>query len=261
MCLWAKFMRIIFIFCLFFCPFSASFGQSDKMIIRSINKLERAVCKDGTDSLTFNYSVSYPFFSDFKITKPITDSLNKYVRVVAGNYFMDSSLSKSLISVIKKESDSIYATWEHDLKVNFCYNLENIENIELIFHNKKFYSLVNAWYAYDGGAHPLSGEDYIVLDAKIGRKIESWKWLFTDTNLVKTIAKNEFYALKKREACDDANWFWGGDFYVSDNFAVLQNGILFYYQAYEIAPYAYGPTALFVKWDMLKKAKLKKRAY
>jgi hypothetical protein len=255
---WMK--RIFFtIFCL--APFTILFAQSDNQTLRSVTKTDKRVCATGNDSFDFTYDVSYPFFSDNHATRKITDSLNKYVRIIAGNYFMDSTLSKSLISVIKKESDSIYTSWKKDLNISFCYNLENTENIELVFSNKRFSTLVNEWYAYDGGAHGVGGEDYIVLDTKTGRKINTWKQLFVDTNLVKSIAKNAFYAQKKRDQCDTADWFWGGEFYVSNNFAVLQQGILFYYQYYEIAPYVFGPTELLLTWDELKKVKMRKRIY
>lgn len=238
---------------------TALHAQWDKKTIRSVTKTQRDICASTGDSFDFHYEVSYPFFSNSKITHPITDSLNFYVRQVAGNNLMDSNFSSNLISLLKKESDTVFASWSRDLRVNFCYTLENIETIDLIYSNKMFSTLINRWYAYDGGAHGLSGEDFLVLDSKTGRRINSWKQLFVDTNKVFQLAKNEFYELKKREQCDSADWFWEGEFYVSDNFGILKEGILFYYQSYEIAPYALGPTELFLSWDILKKCKPKKK--
>ncbi len=246
---------LISIFCIINTALQA---QWDKVVTRGVVKTERGKCKNGTDSFDFNYSVTYPFFSNIKFTAPITDSLNYNILRIAGNSLMDSNYSSNLLSLLKIESDSVYATWKRDLQVNFCYNLENTERIELLYSDKKFCTLINDWYAYDGGAHGLSGEDYLVLDTKTGKRINSWKQLFADTNTAAQIIKTEFYALKKREQCDSSDWFWGGDFYVTDNFGVVKDGLVFYYQTYEIAPYADGPTELFIPWTLLKKAKIKK---
>lgn len=229
--------------------------------IKNVGKSDTAICTGSADSFTFSYQVSYPFFFDENKKGALADSLNHYVRIAAGNYFMDSNYMQNLNFLLKKEMDSVYEVWKRDLQVKFCYNLENRENLSVIFSNKKFISLSNIWFAYDGGAHGVGGQDLMLVDTRSGRRIHSWRQLFADTAEALRVARDIFYTEKKKENCETTEWFWGGDFFLTDNFAVLKTGLVFYYQAYEIAPYAYGPTSLFIPWDKLKKAKPLKQVY
>lgn len=256
-------MKKIIIFLLFFPLAKPSMAQWDKMEKMVVEVYDSSSCSgkdenNGIDSFQFKYTVSYPFFSNRKITQPITDSLNKYVRVIAGNSVADSFATYSLRAALKMEMDTLHDAWTHDLSSGFCYNFENSENIEIIFSDKHYTTLTNNWWAYDGGAHGVGGEDYIVLETASGRKINSWHEIVSDTALLLHIAEQEFKRLKS--ICNDSTeWFWGGKFYLTNNFAVLTDGILFYYQTYEIAPYVFGPTELFLSWKMLKEALPKKK--
>ncbi len=71
------------------------------------------------------------------------------------------------------------------------------------------------------------------------------------------IAEKIFREQNKIPAGTDLNaagfWFEDNKFEVSDHFAILNKGLLFYYNAYEIAPYAFGPTELIVPYNEIKK--------
>lgn len=237
----------------------------DKAMTNVVAKTDTAACTASADmkfadTVSFIYQISYPYFYNEGQTNPITDSANKYVRVVSGNTLLDSQDRTNLKFALKLEMDSLYKTWSRDLQGGFCYHFENSETISLAFADRNYLTLLNEWWAYDGGAHGVGGEDYVVLRSQTGQRIWSWKEIYPDTNRIIAIAKKEFYRLKKEELCDSVEWFWSGDFYLTDNFGILKDGITFYYQNYEIAPYVYGPTELFLSWDMLKPGKGKKKA-
>jgi hypothetical protein len=48
-------------------------------------------------------------------------------------------------------------------------------------------------------------------------------------------------------------FFWDGSFKLSENFAVEKEGLRFYYNAYEVAPYAVDPTDLVIPRSELRK--------
>jgi hypothetical protein len=46
--------------------------------------------------------------------------------------------------------------------------------------------------------------------------------------------------------------FENDQFFLPDNFAIVEEGITFFYNSYEIAPYAMGATELILRYDELK---------
>ncbi|MBM3921534.1 MAG: DUF3298 domain-containing protein, partial [Sphingomonadales bacterium] len=83
--------------------------------------------------------------------------------------------------------------------------------------------------------------------------------LFSDTNAVIKIAEKTF---RKAKGMDDnadisKTWFWNGKFYLPDNFAYTEKGILFFYNVYEIAPYEQGETELLLDYQTLGKLLIK----
>ncbi len=48
-------------------------------------------------------------------------------------------------------------------------------------------------------------------------------------------------------------WFDNGQFSLTDNFAILPQGILFHYNSYEIASYAMGETTILLPYESIKK--------
>jgi Protein of unknown function (DUF3298) len=47
-------------------------------------------------------------------------------------------------------------------------------------------------------------------------------------------------------------WFKDNIFTLNNNFAITDQGILFYYNNYEIASYVYGPTKIFIPYDSIE---------
>nr|MCU0409966.1 RsiV family protein [Bacteroidales bacterium] len=63
----------------------------------------------------------------------------------------------------------------------------------------------------------------------------------------------------EKQLSPDANlesegfWFEGNKFYLNKNFGIKNDGLVFYFNSYEIAPYAMGPTEIKIPYATIKK--------
>lgn len=109
---------------------------------------------------------------------------------------------------------------------------------------------------YTGGAHPLCVTSIFTFDALTGEYLDLEK-VFPS---VHHEALTEMLLKKLMEQCDaediDALHEMGLldmiDMYVSTNFALRADSVEFYYNPYDIAPYAFGPSTLCLDYESIK---------
>lgn len=118
-----------------------------------------------------------------------------------------------------------------------------------------FVELTVSGWSYTGGAHGNGYVSYTMIDKDDGREL-GLDDFFTDINALNTIAEPHFRTLYDMPAdqslSDYGFWFPEEGFTVNDNFAFGGGGVIFYYNSYEIAPYAGGPTELVIPLDEIK---------
>jgi len=69
------------------------------------------------------------------------------------------------------------------------------------------------------------------------------------------LAEQSFRAEKGIDAeqnLNEAGYFWDQQFSLPQNAGIVENGILLYYNTYEVAPYVSGPTTLIFEWDSIR---------
>ncbi len=106
-----------------------------------------------------------------------------------------------------------------------------------------------------GGAHPVTNKFYSSIDLKSGKVLLLQDLVPPDSipQLV-VMAEERFRKIKGLAPDDplDGFYFPDGRFRLNDNFGLTDGGLLFYYNALEIEPYAAGPTELMIPYDELK---------
>lgn len=110
---------------------------------------------------------------------------------------------------------------------------------------------------YTGGAHPNSHLTYANL-----RPLDGTLFKLSDVLIPGYESKLTAIAEKKfREAnqiasqanLNEAGYFFkGGKFYLNENFSIGPKSLIFYYNPYEIAPYAVGPITLSLDYSEIK---------
>lgn len=129
--------------------------------------------------------------------------------------------------------------------------------VSVVYASRRVASLCFSEIIYTGGAHPNSRKRYQSFDASTGRPI-------TMDELLAPGARRRFDAVAERmfrqthgilpdvSLSGAGFWFENGRFALNDNFAVIAEGVLFYFNPYEIASYAAGPTELLIPFSELK---------
>ncbi|MBM3921533.1 MAG: DUF3298 domain-containing protein [Sphingomonadales bacterium] len=121
-------------------------------------------------------------------------------------------------------------------------------------NNICLYQSINGYY---GGAHPMGGVAYMVYSLPDISPVKNWQSLFTDTLAILKIAEEIFRKDNKlgpRTSLEKAGyWFSDNKFHLNDNFGLDAEGLFFYFNAYEIAPYAMGPTDVSLPYSRINK--------
>lgn len=212
------------------------------------NVIERfSISKTDTTSIF----ISYPELIE---KTPLADSLSKLILLgitssenTAPNLeaYADSFIYN--YELFSKEMQETMA-WYMNLEVKVEHNSPNIFSIG----------------AYDdeftGGAHPNGYVIYTNLNRKTGEVI-SLSDIFKSGTLktLNTIAEKLFREqneIAPNIKLDEAGYFVFneeklGTFSINNNFLLTKDGIRFYYNTYEIAPYVVGPSSVFIRWEML----------
>jgi len=120
-------------------------------------------------------------------------------------------------------------SWEAKIKATIDYKTDSIINIKL--HN----------YTFTGGAHGYEGDRSLLFNTQTGRSLE-YADIFKDEKAFTAFAEKKFRAKYKIPAGKPINstglMFEGEKFALPQNIFFKENGILLYYNAYEVAAYA-----------------------
>jgi hypothetical protein len=116
-----------------------------------------------------------------------------------------------------------------------------------------FYQLDH--YAFTGGAHPNSFTSYHAFDGKTGEEVEM-KNFVADSVALLNLVETKFRELEKLAPgvdLEDAGYFLANHkFFMPANYVFTPEGVLFFYNPYEIAAYARGPIELTILYEELK---------
>jgi hypothetical protein len=128
--------------------------------------------------------------------------------------------------------------------------------VQVVTDSAGLVSLRCAEQTFLGGAHPLSTVRLASFEASSGRR-------FVKRDLIAPDSEKTFSGVLEkafrtvRNLSPEANlknegfWIEEGKFPVTSNIAVRPDGLLFYYNPYEVAPYSMGPTEVFIPFNDL----------
>ena len=112
-------------------------------------------------------------------------------------------------------------------------------------------------YSYTGGAHPNARTLYGSWFLEDGRRVALRDLLTPGSEeRVAEIAEAVFReqrGLPTEQSLEEQGFdFPDGKFALNENFAVTDQGLVFYFNPYEIAPYALGPTEIELTFEALE---------
>ncbi len=165
--------------------------------------------------------------------------------------FSEANLKKAAKSFLH-EWQSAHAT-EPDNSSNSGWEVSVTGEVGL--HTPKVASISLGSYSYAGGAHPNSFVSVLNFNLKTGKTL-AWQDFITNLPALKKLAEKEFR--KARELPEKADlveegFFWGESFELPKNFELQEEGIYFWYNPFEAAAYALGPTDFTISYKDLGK--------
>ncbi len=128
---------------------------------------------------------------------------------------------------------------------------------EVIFLNPSLLSIQIESEEFRGGAHPNSGREYLNLRPKTGEEV-ALKELIQDGSMPQLLAAVEKHFRAVRSIDTEQSLSVAGFTFPENRFelpktwGISTHGLVFHYNAYEVAPYAMGPTTVEVPWPDLK---------
>ncbi len=225
-----------------------------------MKKLHDTYCPDGADERACTVvDLQYPQFSGH-----VADSLNRLILNTLCLNLADESPCPDIASIAEYFINDFKA-FQLDMPGNHA-GWELNQSINILHETPNVLAMAHKFYVYTGGAHGMPGEYFINIEKKSGR-------LFMLDDIIKNenrndmlvIAKLQFYRqrdIPSTQTLGDAGyWFENQQFYLPDNFCITDDGLLFLYNPYDIAPYADGMIELFIPYSdvtsLLKMEKLK----
>jgi hypothetical protein len=217
-------------------------------------------CNPDTEECSY-MKLEYEYMKNGKIkdlfNKKILDTIIFYSNmdsVVPGNI---DELFTSFISVIEGE--------KNDMGENFRnWYIESIGKVEYINLKLISYSVTN--YSYTGGAHPNSWMVFLNFDRETGELVSLRDLLIPGfDNKLNLLIEGQFRKdndINQNEDISNNDKFslFENKINYTNNFYITKDGISFFYNAYEIAAYVYGPIEVNIPYSKLKEL-IKKNNY
>ena len=217
-----------------------------------IEKFERQskVCDStGCAKIVLEYPVIKAAFNS-----AVKDSLEKYIQVaLLDNY---SELSIKTVDEIAERFFKDYEEARRDFP-DHSTSWEINNNISVIYNENSIVSSQSEFYHYTGGAHGNSGVYFSNFNSQTGEKLELADLLIHGYENEMNKAAEKIFR-KEKQLGANANlesegfWFEENKFSLNKNFGIKNEGLVFYFNSYEIAPYAMGPTEILMPYKEIK---------
>jgi hypothetical protein len=130
--------------------------------------------------------------------------------------------------------------------------IEQTENVSLYFidDKKMIFKMYNT--SYGGGAHPNTYETFLNIDRSTN-KVMTLKNVL-DVKKYSNIIKEKIMQKLKQQGIWTSTWFGEEEqgaksVAIASEYAILPAGVLFWYNPYEAAAYAFGPIQVFIKYS------------
>jgi Protein of unknown function (DUF3298)/Deacetylase PdaC len=205
-------------------------------------------CKSDTLQCAY-FEVTYPEFSglDTGVVSRIREKVDAAVSL--GNPESQGQSMREIGEIFIKDYDDFkseipesFGGWHYTAKVNVEVLTDTLISMS-----------VNDEY-YTGGAHGGSGVYFINLNPKTGAEFTLDDFLKPDYQDALTNLGNRIFR-ETRELADTASLsdnyfeFPEDQFELNKNYGFKKEGIAFFYNNYEIAPYAAGPTEVLIPYE------------
>lgn len=193
--------------------------------------------------------LEYPVFDK---SKSSNQTLNAEITQILSDFVLEADGDESLARLTEMflQSYTEFKTAFPESKTPWTIKL----TAEVTYRSVDFASVTLIVDSYTGGAQPNSTRRFVNLTPS-GKKLDDLSFFFTDENALKALAEKQFRQNQKMsdgEAYSDQGFLFDEDsFSLPENFGFNQTGIVFQYNADDIAPYSEEPLVLTIPYANL----------
>ncbi len=230
-------------------------GKKHRLKIEQI-KIEKESdgCKKENLQNCAELKIEYPKLIGGENNKAV-DDINENIKLQLLQPILDEGEYDSLDSLIDAYFKEFNIVAEENPKLAQGWQIDRI--IQTKNQTKNILSIEYSDYSFLGGAHPNSYIAYSNYYLATGEQVSLDEcFIKSYEEQLNTIGEIFFRKQKNLKENSDLSsagyWFDENKFELNDNFAILKVGLLFYYNSYEIAPYAIGPTELVIPYSEIK---------
>ncbi len=190
-----------------------------------------------------------------ELKKSINDTI---IATLIQNFVFEEMQGEPTQERLASVADTFLAEWKKSTEEDAEFATSGWEvsvEGEVGMQTEKMVSVSLSTYSYAGGAHPNSYVTIYNFSLKTGKPLK-WKDLVTDMKDLKKLAEKKFKAARELPANADLGeegFFWDEEFSLPSNFELQKDGIYFWYNSYEAAAFAAGPTEFLVTYEELGK--------
>ena len=209
-------------------------------------------------TLKFDFSLSFIEATDSTVSNNINRAIAYTLFESASNSIKEAC--DFFIAQRKKEYKELLPEYinskENDMPAVWFYNYY-IANSEVQKGYKGYINYTIMWEEFTGGAHPSSYYTVLNFNPKTGEEVvlgdilkENYEIELTDilvNNLAKQLQVEDIEGIREK-----GYLYQDSEMFVSNNFILDNDKIVFIYNKYEIAPYALGDIMINVTYDELK---------
>ncbi len=179
--------------------------------------------------------------------KMLRDTFNLYVSEFAMDTNITYSTPRRLMNAMTADFFNAYQTTTEgipNIELLSSFNWQKRFSSEVLYNDNNILSIRMEKYAYTGGAHGVAIQGNLVFDLLKNKRIRL-NDLFYDgfeprLNALIDKKLRKLNGIAKDDNLNDAG-FLIDEIEINNNFYINNDGIVFYYNVYEIAPYASGP--------------------
>jgi hypothetical protein len=221
-----------------------------------VKSLEKIHVEQGKESVSKSYCrCRYPVFSAGGSAAAVNAALHGWIAdstaIAPGKEYTGDRSIESLAANFLQD----YEKYRKDFPVNWPYEFELDGSV--LFNRRGLLSVGLSSYSFTGGAHGNSHTEYFVFDVQTGRRLglrDVFVEGFEET-LNKLIDRRfrQMKGLSSEERLDgEKGTLFENSIHFNRNFAFTDKGVRFFYNQYEIAAYAYGPTEIELTYPELQ---------
>jgi len=212
-------------------------------------------CEEAIESNCARVELRYPeaVKGPGKLVAMVNDTIRHYLRASMANRLVDSTQADLSLDSMAARFIADYERFRSD-RPDYRYGWSVEIEGQVLFQNPKVASVSLNTFSFTGGAHPNTFTYLLNFDLE-DRSMLTIDDLIKDRDRLEALVKQkfrEYHDLDQAADLREEGFFQNGRFFLPAYFAVRDEGLYFFYNNYEAAPYAAGPTEFTITFAELR---------